>query len=110
MIDGRLFTRDFLLEGIRETESWLQLDPATVETFRLQAAAAVTALSLRKNPNEAQTEDDLVYPLLERLGWAERDVQPNASIKARLDGKQRQDARWMVKAEQCPRSSALGFP
>jgi Eco57I restriction-modification methylase len=45
----------------------------------------VEKLAARKNPNEAQTEDDLVYPVLERLGWAEREVQPNASVKARLD-------------------------
>lgn len=43
------------------------------------------ALAARKNPNEAQTEDDLVYPLLELVDWADREVQPNASIKARLD-------------------------
>ena len=43
------------------------------------------ALAARNNPNEAQTEDDLVYPLLEMVGWADREVQPNASVKARLD-------------------------
>lgn len=85
MLDGRLFTRDFLLEGIRETKSWLELDPARLEAFRLQATGVVTALSVRKNPNEAQTEDDLVYPLLSAVGWTSRDVQPNASVKARLD-------------------------
>ena len=85
MIDGRLFTRDFLLEGIRETESWLKIDSAFMEEFRLQATTVVNALSLRKSPNEAQTEDDLVYPLLSAVGWASRDVQPNASVKARLD-------------------------
>ena len=42
-------------------------------------------LAARKNPNEAQTEDDLVYPLLEAVGWRHRDVQPNASAKARHD-------------------------
>ena len=43
------------------------------------------ALAARKNPNEAQTEDDLVYPLLEMVEWSDREVQPNASVKARLD-------------------------
>lgn len=43
------------------------------------------ALAARKNPNEAQTEDDLVYPLLEMVDWVDREVQPNASVKARLD-------------------------
>ena len=56
-----------------------------IEEFRLQATTVVNALSSRKSPNEAQTEDDLVYPLLSAIGWASRDVQPNASVKARLD-------------------------
>lgn len=85
LIDGRLFTRDFLLEGIRETESWLTLGQDTVDNLRIKAKAAIDALAARRSPNEAQTEDDLVYPLLETIGWIDRDVQPNASVKARLD-------------------------
>lgn len=85
MIDGRLFTRDFLLEGIRETESWKALDEAVYADFKQNADHLARNLAARKAPNEAQTEDDLVYPLLELLGWTDRDVQANASVKARLD-------------------------
>ncbi len=85
MIDGRLFTRDFLLEGIQETGTWRALSDGAVEAFRNEAKPLIEKLAARKNPNEAQTEDDLVYPVLESLGWAEREVQPNASVKARLD-------------------------
>lgn len=85
LIDGRLFTRDFLLEGICETPAWRALTHDEVDGFRAEARALVEKLAARKNPNEAQTEDDLVYPILESLDWAEREVQPNASVKARLD-------------------------
>lgn len=85
MIDGRLFTHDFLLEGIRETDSWGLVDDAAFNVCCGQAEALLDKLAARKSPNEAQTEDDLVYPLLELIGWVDREVQPNASVKARLD-------------------------
>jgi len=85
LIGGQLFTRDFLLQGIRETDNWRQVDDVALAAVRTKAKALLDALAARKNPNEAQTEDDLVYPLLERIEWADRDVQPNASAKARLD-------------------------
>lgn len=85
MIDGRLFTRDFLLEGIRETESWRVIDDATLVTWTQSAKDMLELVAARKNPNEAQTEADLVYPLLETLGWTDRDPQPSLSEKRRLD-------------------------
>lgn len=85
MIDGGLFTRDFLIEGIRATAAWQALDDQSVEELRARTKATLDSLAARRNPNEAQTEDDLVYPLLEAVGWHYRDVQPNASVKARLD-------------------------
>lgn len=85
VIDGRLFTRDFLLEGICETPAWQALDHEKVAALFGTAKDKFEAMAARRSPNEAQTEDDLVYPLLELVGWSDRDVQPNASVKARLD-------------------------
>ncbi|MEI7599955.1 MAG: hypothetical protein WCJ41_11630 [Aestuariivirga sp.] len=85
MINGRLFTRDFLIEGIRDTESWNAIDDAALAAWRKQASELFQKLAARKNPNEAETEDQLIYPLLESLGWHDRDVQPNASVKNRED-------------------------
>ena len=39
MIDGRLFTRDFLIEGIRDTESWRGIDEAAFDFIVGQAGA-----------------------------------------------------------------------
>lgn len=85
MIDGRLFTRDFLLEGIRETVQWSAVDDDVLLAWARSAKAMLDALAARKNANEAQTEADLVYPLLETLGWTDRDPQPTLSEKRRLD-------------------------
>ena len=85
MIDGRLFTRDFLLEGIQETANWHSVDEAALTTYGVRAKSMLDALGARKNANEAQTEADLVYPMLEALGWTERDPQPSLSEKRRLD-------------------------
>lgn len=85
MIDGRLFTRDFLLEGIRATAQWRAVDDAALSAWIKPVKAMLDALAARKNANEAQTEADLVYPLLETLGWNERDPQPSLSEKRRLD-------------------------
>ena len=65
MIEGALFTLEFLLQGIRETEVWRALDDAHVSKLRDDAKLMLDAVAARRNPNEAQTEDDLVYPLLE---------------------------------------------
>jgi hypothetical protein len=85
MIDGGLFTRDFLHEGILETAAWQALAEDDVAAFKASITQMLAALAARDNPNEAETEDNLVYPLLEAIGWADRDVQPNASTKARSD-------------------------
>ncbi|MDA8383567.1 MAG: restriction endonuclease [Betaproteobacteria bacterium] len=85
MIDGRLFTRDFLLEGIRETAQWCAVDDAALLSWTQRAREMMVALASRNNANEAQTEADLVYPLLETLSWLDRDPQPSLSEKRRLD-------------------------
>lgn len=85
LVDGRLFTHDFLLVGIRETAHWRAVDDAALSAWTQSSKAKLDALAARKNANEAQTEADLVYPLLETLGWTERDPQPSLSEKRRLD-------------------------
>jgi hypothetical protein len=85
MIDGGLFTRDFLHEGILETAAWKALADADVAAFKAYATHMLAALAARDNPNEAETEKDLVYPLLAAIGWADIDVQPVASTKGRSD-------------------------
>lgn len=68
---GSLFTRDFLLEGIAETEAWKSLAAADVEAFRKSVTDAFAAFPVSGKPNEAQTEDDIIVPVLKALGWTQ---------------------------------------
>lgn len=85
MIGGQLFTRGFLQEGIREHEAWRIARENGMADWRAGLASLVSAIATQRAPNEAQTEDRLIYPVLESLGWLHRDVQTNASVKGRED-------------------------
>ena len=86
LIDGGLFTRDFLNEGILATPQWVALDAASVAQARQKAETLLASISSMKNPTEAVTEKDLIYPLLSAIGWGDLVfVQPNASAKGRSD-------------------------
>jgi len=86
LIDGGLFTRDFLIEGITATPQWTALDPQAIDSIRSDAVSLYSKLTALKNPSEAVTEKDLIYPLLAAIGWADHVfVQPNASMKGRAD-------------------------
>lgn len=77
-MQGSLFTQDFLLEGIIETEDWKSLDAATATSFRNRLAAIFAAFPVREEPNEATTERDLIDKILGALGWTDFLVQQSA--------------------------------
>jgi hypothetical protein len=83
VINGNLFTRDYLLEAIVRSEQWKSLDDAKFMALKQRLMKLVTAFSKNANPNEAQTERDLIYPVLDMLGWTDISVQPNLSTKGR---------------------------
>ena len=63
---GSLFTSDYLTHGITETANH-----AAVDTVALAArlTTIVDTFPTASQPNEAQTEDDLIWPVLAALGW-----------------------------------------
>jgi hypothetical protein len=85
LLNGSLFTRDLLIEGIRDTDAWMRLDESTVAVVRARLAALFATFSKLKNPTEAETEKELIWPLLEAIGWSDMSVQQNLSVKARDD-------------------------
>lgn len=85
MLNGGLFTRDFLIEGICGTDAWTGLADGAVAAVRTRLDALLSTFSKLRNPTEAETEKELIWPLLEFLGWAEMSVQQNLSVKARDD-------------------------
>ena len=75
---GRLFTEYFLTEGITTTDRW-DVSDAALDDFRSAAAEAYERLESYDRPNEAVTEQELIMPVLELLGWADHLPQQGAS-------------------------------
>ena len=108
---GHLFTEYFLTGGIRDTPEWREIDrsPGHFESFRDGVGERYNALSGSADPNEAVTEQELIRPVLELLGWADylpqqatrlhEDVPDHllfqdADSKARAAAKGRQEDRF----------------
>lgn len=79
---GSLFTSDYLTHGITETS-----DYAAVDTVALAArlTTLIDTFPAASQPNEAQTEDDLIWPVLAALGWTEALRQQNLTTAGRED-------------------------
>ena len=79
---GSLFTTDYLVEAIAETEAYWTVDAAGLRA-RLHDIAAAFPQTLRTN--ESQTEDDFIWPVLGALGWSESLRQQNLTVTGRDD-------------------------
>lgn len=79
---GALFTQDYLEEGITQTQAWAATDTAAL---RDRLTAILAGFPHATSPNEATTESDLVWPVLEALGWTDYLTQQNLSEKGRVD-------------------------
>jgi hypothetical protein len=85
MLDGSLFTRDFLAEGIMQEADWKHLSDAAAKAMAGKIEALLTRFPHSKKPNESQTEDDVVWPILAALGWSDHLRQQNLSARGRDD-------------------------
>jgi hypothetical protein len=75
---GTLFTQDFLQDGVRATTAFAGLTPERLDDFRARLSDVLTAVSAPDELNEAQTEQRVVRPVLEILGFSGLyDVQTN---------------------------------
>ena len=103
-MSGQLFTQYFLTDGIRSTRDWdaSAAHPDAFNRFRDGARRLFDDASRYDNPNEAETEQELIRPLLELLGWADYLPQqgtthgediPDLLLFADADAKARAAAR-----------------
>lgn len=69
-LEGRLFPRFFLDRGLAETEAWAALPPQAVAAFRDAVVRCMGKMRAQADPNEAETRDRLIHPVLEALGWS----------------------------------------
>ncbi|WP_419741200.1 Eco57I restriction-modification methylase domain-containing protein [Ruegeria sp.] len=82
---GGLFTQGFLTDTIREMEDWNSLPEAEVDRLGSAIRETVTSFLAAQSPNEAQTEQDLIWPVLTHLGWTDTLPQQTLSVKGRAD-------------------------
>ena len=68
---GQLFTHYFLTDGIRTTPEWQAsvAGPQEFDSFRKGMSELFTSFAGYNEPNEAVTEQELIRPVLELLGW-----------------------------------------
>lgn len=85
MPSGGLFTEYFLIEGVIQNAGWTTRDDPTILKLREELAALVYEFQARHTPNEAETERDLIEPILRLLGWADFLPQQTAARKGRSD-------------------------
>jgi hypothetical protein len=85
MLDGSLFTRDFLAEGITQESEWKRVSDADAKALAAKIEALFSRFPHSRKPNESQTEDDIVWPVLEALGWSDHLRQQNFSARGRDD-------------------------
>ena len=123
---GRLFTDYFLNGGIRVTSEWLAsvAAQAEFEVFGDGVRQRFETVSDYSEPNEAVTERDLIWPVLELLGWSDylpqqgtvgnEDIPdlllfPDADSKDRAVGRAIADQRYLDGAA-VGESKRFGLP
>jgi hypothetical protein len=79
---GALFTQDYLVEGITGTAQYKAVDTVAM---RAAMVAILDGFPHGSKPNEATTESDLIWPIIEALGWGDYLTQQNLSASGRVD-------------------------
>ncbi|HEV7268791.1 MAG TPA: Eco57I restriction-modification methylase domain-containing protein [Falsiroseomonas sp.] len=69
MLGGSLFAGEFLSSGIRDLPEWSSLDDPALDAFAARARDLLSPFLGGAGFSEAETEQKLVFPLLEALGW-----------------------------------------
>ena len=82
---GSLFANDFLCESIVESPDWRAIGDMALDTLEASVRDVFDRFPIRKTPNESQTEDDLIWPVLLQLGWTASLRQQNLSARGRED-------------------------
>ncbi len=85
VFQGSLFAHDFLADSIAGMPDWAELDDAKLAAIYGQIKDALDHFPTDTNPNETQTEDDLIWRVLQALGWTHYLRQQNLSARGRED-------------------------
>ncbi|MDE2710183.1 MAG: restriction endonuclease, partial [Acidobacteriota bacterium] len=81
--DGSLFAEGFLREAIKELPDYQHV--SALDDLEAALLARFDRFPTDLSPNESQTEEDLIWPVLKRLGWTAHLRQQNLSPVGRHD-------------------------
>ena len=82
---GSLFTNDFLQSSIAKLPDWSALSNSQIDDFAADLHTIFDRFPIDQTPNESQTENDLIWPILETLGWTASLRQLNLTSRGRND-------------------------
>ncbi len=82
---GSLFAGDLLAESILRSADWAALDEEVLHDIEDSIRAVFARFPTESAPNESQTEDDLIWPVLRCLGWNASLRQQNLTTHGRED-------------------------
>ena len=102
-MQGQLFTTDFLRRGVQETPAWQAQGEPALAVFEAQLRTLFARRDAGSTLNEAQTEAELIQPVLALLGWGEASLpQVNLSHKRRENVPD-----WLLFADEQRKTGAL---
>ena len=106
---GNLFANDFLEDAITGLPDWETWDRDALAKLEISVRQALdefpTDVDPKSTPNETVTEQDLIWPILEALGWTASLRAQNMSRRGREDvpdGVLFMDADTKKRAHQLP--------
>ena len=82
---GGLFAADLLAESIVRSADWEALNEEALNAIEDSIRAVLARFPTASAPNESQTEDDLIWPVLRCLGWSASLRQQNLAARGRGD-------------------------
>ena len=82
---GSLFANDFLRDSVTHLDDWRNISAADLDTLESSVRDVFNGFPSAGSPNESQTEDDLIWPVLAQLGWTASLRQQNLSAYGRED-------------------------
>ena len=105
-LQGQLFTTDYLLRGITHSGAWAATSRPAYDAFRSAVATAFAARRADSVLIEAQTESEIVEPILDALGFKDASLpQANLSAKGREDVPD-----YLLFADAARKAQALQLP
>ena len=78
---GSLFAKDFLRDAITRLDDWRSMDADMLTALKASVRDVFGDFPIAGSPNESQTEDDLIWPVLLHLGWTASLRQQNLSAQ-----------------------------